>query len=111
VTRTRQNLFRLPSTFDPAHEFRQILHESPAIRVEQIVSQGHRTSEGEWYDQDSDEWVALLMGEALLVYEDGTAEPMLRGDWTFIPAHQRHRVERTSADPPCVWLAVHLIRK
>lgn len=111
MTRARHNLFVLPPTFDPAEEFRQILHESPGIRVEQIVSRGHRTGEGEWYDQDSDEWVAVLTGEALLVFEDGTVEPMVHGDWTFIPAHKRHRVERTSADPPCVWLAVHLFRK
>ncbi|NEO01320.1 MAG: cupin, partial [Moorea sp. SIO3I7] len=29
------------------------------------------------------------------------------GDYLFIKAHQKHRVEYTSAEPPCIWLAVH----
>ena len=29
------------------------------------------------------------------------------GDYLFIPAHQKHRVEYTSSRPPCIWLAVH----
>jgi cupin 2 domain-containing protein len=33
---------------------------------------------------------------------------MKPGDWVEIPAHVRHRVESTQADPPTVWLAVHL---
>ena len=30
------------------------------------------------------------------------------GDHLFIPAHTLHRVLATSAEPPCLWLAVHL---
>jgi len=29
------------------------------------------------------------------------------GDWIEIPAHMRHRVESTSEDEDCIWLAVH----
>ena len=29
------------------------------------------------------------------------------GDHVLIPAGARHRVERTSAEPPAVWLAVY----
>jgi cupin 2 domain-containing protein len=32
---------------------------------------------------------------------------MKPGDWVEIPAHVRHRVESTQAEPPTVWLAVH----
>ena len=31
-----------------------------SIRVERIVSNGQVTPEGEWYDQDLDEWVVVL---------------------------------------------------
>ena len=39
-----------------------------SIRVERIVSNGQVTPEGEWYDQDLDEWVVVLEGEARLHY-------------------------------------------
>ena len=42
-----------------------------SIRVERIVSNGQVTPEGEWYDQDLDEWVVVLEGEARLHYMDG----------------------------------------
>lgn len=29
------------------------------------------------------------------------------GDWVFIPAHERRRVEWTSKETACIWLAVH----
>jgi cupin 2 domain-containing protein len=77
-------------------------------RVERIVSTGQATPPGEWYDQDADEWVALLTGSARLRFEDERADRVLRpGDWVLIPAHRRHRVEATDASTPSIWLAVH----
>jgi cupin 2 domain-containing protein len=78
-----------------------------AARVERIVSQGHASPPGFWYDQDWPEFVALLQGEAVLAFADGTTCRLAAGDHLTIPAHARHRVERTSADPPAIWLAVH----
>ena len=75
-------------------------------RIERIVSEGHVSPEGFWYDQDEPEWVALLQGTAELEFEDGRRHPMEAGDWLAIPAHERHRVAYTSSAPPCVWLAV-----
>ena len=76
------------------------------LRIERIVSEGHVSPEGFWYDQDEPEWVALLQGTAELEFEDGRRYPMGAGDWLAIPAHERHRVAHTSSDPPCIWLAV-----
>lgn len=80
-----------------------------AVRIERIVSAGHVTPEGEWYDQGWDEWILLLAGCATLILE-GDHEPHLLtvGDCMLIPAHQRHRVEWTSPDEKTVWLAVHI---
>ena len=78
-------------------------------RIERIVSTGQATTPGEWYDQDADEWVALLSGSARVRFEDEAAPRELRpGDWLLIAAHRRHRVEATDAAAPTVWLAVHL---
>ena len=77
-----------------------------AIRVERSVSTGPVSPAGFWYDQDEDEFVALLAGGARLAIE-GQGDLLLEpGDWVNLPAHCRHRVEWTSAEPPTVWLAV-----
>jgi len=76
--------------------------------VERIVSSGQTTPPGEWLQGDRDEWVALLEGEAELSFDDGTRVQLVAGDYVLVPAGRRHRVEWTRAQPPCVWLAVHV---
>jgi cupin 2 domain-containing protein len=90
----------------PAEIFQTLL-ETDNFRLERIVSGGQATPPGEWYEQDSHEWVVLLTGSACLRFE---AEPDLvlrAGDHLFIPAHRRHRVEWTDPTRPTVWLALH----
>ena len=86
----------------------QTLWESPACRLERIVSRGHASPSDFWYDQELDEWVVVLSGEARLRFE-GDAEPihLQAGDYLNIAAHRRHRVEWTSPNEPTVWLAMH----
>jgi len=80
----------------------------PGFRIERIVSTGQASPAGFWYDQPDDEFVVLLTGSARLRFEQGDRVlDMKPGDWVEIPAHTRHRVEWTQADPPTVWLAVH----
>ena len=80
---------------------------APSLRIERIVSRGTASPPGFWYDQPQDEWVVVLRGTAELTI-DGEAAPrrLGPGDHLFLPAHRRHRVERT--DDPTVWLAVHV---
>lgn len=82
--------------------------QTPGFRLERILSRGHITPEGSWYDQTEDEWVALLQGHARLLME-GHPEPIeLRpGDALLIPAHCRHRVAWTDPNQTTVWLALH----
>lgn len=82
------------------------LLEAADVRVERIVSHGHASPEGFWYDQHQSEWVVLLTGAARLGFEDETVE-MKPGDSVNIPGHRRHRVEWTTPDEPTIWLAVH----
>lgn len=82
-----------------------------SVRVERIVSTGQATPPGEWLDQAQDEWVALVKGAAgLRIDGEAGARVLAPGDWVFLPAHRRHRVEWTAADEPTVWLAVHVVR-
>jgi cupin 2 domain-containing protein len=82
------------------------LLEAAHVRIDRIVSHGHASPEGFWYDQDQHEWVLVLKGAARLRFENRTVE-MNAGDFMHIPAHQRHRVEWTTPDDLTIWLAVH----
>lgn len=81
----------------------------PDLRLEQIVSYGYPTPDGQWYDQSRPEWVLLLRGTATLILApDGSEQQTLdlaSGDSLVIPAGLRHRVASVSAD--AVWLALH----
>jgi len=83
------------------------LAESKHVRIERIVSTGHASPKGFWYDQEEAEWVVLLKGEARLLFEGVTEPVQLKpGDHVTIPAHRRHRVEWTTPKEPTVWLTV-----
>ena len=82
--------------------------DKAGVRIERIVSTGQASPPGFWYDRADDEFVVLLSGSARLRFEEGDVTlDMKPGDWIEIPAHVRHRVESTQAEPPTVWLAVH----
>lgn len=89
------------------NEFFEELVLKNGVKVERIVSFGHATTEFEWYDQENDEWVILLQGEAVLSFLDESDVRMKAGDYINIPAHKKHRVAWTKPDEETVWLAVH----
>lgn len=103
---TMDNIFHnVPDDLDD--EFIETLVRMPTLRIERIVSRGHTSPDGFWYDQNDDEWVVLLSGGARIAFEgspeDVTLEP---GDHLTIRAHQKHRVEWTDPAKDTVWLAV-----
>jgi cupin 2 domain-containing protein len=100
----RSNLFAdLPQHLP--QELVQTLLTAAQVRIERIVSHGHASPEGFWYDQEQHEWVVVLKGAARIGFEDGNVE-MKPGDFINIPAHKRHRVEWTTPDDPTIWLGV-----
>ena len=100
----KRNLFdEIPAELPD--ELFEVLAESEGVRVERIVSDGHASPEGFWYDQEQSEWVMLVSGSAVLEFEDGKTE-LTPGDHLLIPARRRHRVASTSAIETTIWLAV-----
>ena len=92
----------------PQELFECILKQENVV-IERIVSKGHVTPAGQWYDQARDEWVMLLQGQATLLFEKNRQSVSLNpGDYLLIPAHARHRVEWTPPEVNTIWLAVHL---
>lgn len=77
------------------------------LKLERILSKGHVTPQGEWYDQDQNEWVLLLKGAASIkIAKQQGLVHLKAGDYLLIPAHQKHRVEWTSSEEVTVWLAL-----
>jgi cupin 2 domain-containing protein len=79
----------------------------PGVRIERIVSQGHASPPGFWYDQEEGECVLLLVGAARVRFADETDARLLSpGDWLEIAPHRRHRVDWTDPAGPTISLAV-----
>ena len=75
---------------DLPDELVTVLASGPGVRVVRIVSRGHVTPPGEWYEQAEDEFVLVVSGAARL--EFGTHDLELRaGDWVDLSAGVRHR--------------------
>jgi cupin 2 domain-containing protein len=92
---------------DLPEELIEAILSTPDLRIERIVSLGHTSPEGFWYDQDSHEWVLLLKGAAHLRFEGEEPIELRPGMFVNIPAHKRHRVEWTEPHEPTIWLAIH----
>jgi cupin 2 domain-containing protein len=88
-------------------ELFQILVVGEGTRIERIVSKGHVSPPGYWYEQPENEWVMVVKGEAKLRFEkDDRMVHLVAGDYVNIETHERHRVEWTREDVETVWLAV-----
>ena len=91
----------------PDELFEEIL-QTESFTLERIVSRGHSTPPGQWYDQEKNEWVMVLKGRAGLSFEgEDEIVVMERGEYIHIPAHQKHRVEWTDPEGETLWLALH----
>ena len=83
------------------------LVRSDNVRIERIVSHGHSSPASGWHDQAENEWVAVLKGEAKIVFENGEEVHLTTGCHLTIPAHTKHKVTWTTPDSETIWLAVH----
>ena len=97
-------LASIPSSL-PEEVFETVLRK-PKLRIERIVSHGHSSPDGFWYDQSEPEFVVMLQGAARLRFDDAEIE-LKPGSFVDIPAHKRHRVEWTTPNEPTIWLAIH----
>ena len=101
------NLYDGIPTHLPEELFTTIL-QANNLRIERIVSFGHASPPGFWYDQEENEFVIILEGSAAVQLE-GDAEPveLRRGSYLNLPAYTKHRVVWTDPNEKTVWLAIH----
>jgi len=88
-------------------EIFDVLVDSNKVKIERIISKGQTSPKSGWYDQDKNEWLIVLQGEAVLAFENQPTVNLKAGDFLNIPAHQKHKVEWTRPDTETIWLAVH----
>ena len=100
------NIFgAIPHALD--NELVEQLAQGQHVRIERIVSKGHRSPATGWYDQAQNEWVMLLKGEAVLLFSDDSELRLKPGDYIEIAARRKHKVSWTDPDTETIWLAVH----
>ena len=101
------NLYeKIPS--DLPEELIETLASARGARIERIVSRGHASAPGFWYDQPNDEFVLVVQGRAGLRIEGKEEIVVLAaGDYMVLGAGVRHRVEWTDGAGETIWLAVH----
>ena len=85
--------------------FETIIHRDN-IKIERIVSYGQTTPKDYWYDQDEDEFIMIVEGNATIIYDDKTTFNLKKNDTLYIKAQQKHKVTYTSN--PTIWLAVFI---
>lgn len=84
------------------------LYSTTDVKIERIVSRGHVSPEGFWYDQERNEFVLLVKGRAGLRFKGETDIVVLNaGEYINIDAHVKHRVEWTDSTCDTIWLTVH----
>ena len=64
-----ENIFAQIAEAGEEEQF-DLLFKSPNCRIDRIVSSGHSSPKGFWYDQENDEFILLIQGEATLEFED-----------------------------------------
>jgi cupin 2 domain-containing protein len=87
----------------------EVLLKTRNLKIERIVSKGQATPENTWLKENSSEWVILLKGKARLLFKNTKKAFVLKpGDYVYIPANTRHRVEWTHPKQKTIWLAIHV---
>ena len=104
---TKRDLFADVSD-DLKDELIETILQTSNFRIERIVSHGHCSMDGFWYDQSVNELVILLKGSATLRFENQSQIiEMNPGDYLHIEKHVKHRVEWTNPEQETIWLNVH----
>jgi cupin 2 domain-containing protein len=101
-----KNIFEdIPEKADK--EFLEILFQNDSVKLERIVSRGHSSPKIFWYDQDKNEFVLLISGNATIAFDDGSIIKINPGDFFIIPANKKHRVEYTDPKEKSIWLTAY----
>lgn len=99
------NFFEMQLLEKQSEQISELL-KTDVVRVERIVSCGHCSPPGFWYEQQENEWVLIVQGAGTIEFADGSKVRLNKGDHLHIPAQTKHRVAWTEPESETLWLAV-----
>ena len=100
-----ENIFdSIPDNLD--EEVFNLLLQNNQIKIERIISKGQSSPKSGWYNQDKNEWVIVLKGEALISFENEEDVNLKVGNYLHIAAHTKRKVKWTVPETETIWLAV-----
>ncbi len=106
IDKSLGNIFEsMPDT--PDAEVVDLIAQNENTKIERIISRGQTSPATGWYDQEKDEWVMVLKGDAIISFENAMEVNLKAGDYLNIAAHTKHKVKWTDPNVETVWLAVH----
>ena len=85
------------------NELFEVLLKQKNIEITHIVSSSNLTSKE--YDQNEDEFVLILEGEATLEINE-EKKLLKKGEYIFLPAHTKHKI--LSVKQNTHWLAIYI---
>ncbi|MBU1220099.1 cupin domain-containing protein [Myxococcota bacterium] len=95
----------VPESFDT--EFLTDFISTTDVLIERIVSYGQPSPEGFWYDNERGELVFVIEGEGEVEFDNGKTYQLSKGQFLNIPAHAKHRVNKTASGRKTVWLCIY----
>ncbi|MEI7595117.1 MAG: cupin domain-containing protein [Bacteroidota bacterium] len=102
----KDNIFKIEKAIS-IEEFDCIL-KNENIVIERIISPNSDNPNAGWYNQEWDEWVMLVQGNAKLEYDDKSTIDLSIGDTLLIKKNTKHRVIYTFSESITIWLAIHI---
>ncbi len=91
---------------DLPEELIETLEKKDNIKIERIISKGHITKKERWYDQDKNEFVLVIKGNSIILFEDNEEIKMTEGDYIIIPKRIKHKVIYTDKNKDTIWLTI-----
>lgn len=101
----KKNVFDKVNVDKNNEEYITLLRDK-SVRIERIVSNGQKSEENFWYEQDENEFILVLEGDAILEFEDKGEIELKKGDFLDIKVREKHRIKYTSTSQPTIWLAI-----
>lgn len=100
----KEELLRLPENWDGCEEYTETMLSGDNWRLERIISRGHVSPEGFWYEQNEDEWGRGAPRRGRNHVGRRNEMHVKKRRKRAYSAKCRHRVSRTSENPECIWL-------
>ena len=91
---------------DLKDEFFEDILVSENLQIERIVSYGHTSPKEGWHNQNKNEWVILIDGEAIISFKDSDDIKLKKGDYLNIERNVEHKVSWTKPKSETIWLAI-----